>query len=122
MVKASPVGQEEATRRSSSKHSLQVLEIFRNIPKIFRADDDDDEESPFATELANMDTEEMDVEAAVGDGPENQQTSQKWARPELKPLNPKTDRVIFQQLDVDHYNGVPMAGMPGAQVKFTTSD
>lgn len=65
--------------------------------------------------------EEMDVDVVLGDGPENQQTSQKWARPELPTLYQKTDPVIFQQLDVDHYNGQPMFGMPGARVRFTPS-
>lgn len=64
-----------------------------------------------------MDLESMEVDApAVGDGPENQQTSQKWARPDLPPINPRTDAVVFQQIDVDHYTGQPMPGMPGAQV------
>lgn len=52
----------------------------------------------------------------IGDGPENQTTSQKWARPNLPSINPRTDEVVFQQIDVDHYTGHPMAGMPGAQV------
>lgn len=63
----------------------------------------------------------MEVDVAIGDGPENQQTSQKWARPNLPPMNPKTDPVIFQQLDVDHYTGQPLPGMPGAQVRSTNS-
>lgn len=60
----------------------------------------------------------MEVDVALGDGPENQQTSQKWARPNLPTINPKTDPVIFQQLDVDHYTGQPLPGMPGAQVSL----
>ena len=61
----------------------------------------------------------MDVDTpVVGDGPENQQTSQKWARPNLPAINPKTDAVVFQQIDVDHYTGQPMPEMPGAQVRY----
>lgn len=66
--------------------------------------------------MAQMDDEFIEMDVAVGDGPENQQTSQKWARPDLPVFNPKTDPVIFQQLDVDHYTGQPLSGMPGAQV------
>lgn len=87
--------------------------------KYFRAEDDDEEfyKSNFSNELALMDAELMETDApAVGDGPENQQTSRKWARPNLPSINPKTDAVVFQQIDVDHYIGQPMAGMPGAQV------
>lgn len=58
----------------------------------------------------------MDVDVLTGEGPENRQTSQKWARPDLPPINPKASAVIFQQIDVDHYTGKPMPGMPGAQV------
>lgn len=65
-----------------------------------------------------MDSEEMEVDVVLGEGPENQQTSQKWARPDLPKINPKVDAVIFQQLDIDHYIGQPLAGMPGAQVSI----
>jgi DNA polymerase delta subunit 1 len=65
-----------------------------------------------------MEGEDMDADVVLGDGPENQQTSVKWARPDLPSINPKTDAVVFQQIDVDHYTGVPMAGMPGAQVSI----
>jgi DNA polymerase delta subunit 1 len=74
--------------------------------------------SQFEADLAMMDIDELENDVALGDGPENQQTSQKWARPDLPPINPKTDAVVFQQLDVDHYVGHPMVGMPGAQVKI----
>lgn len=65
-----------------------------------------------------MDADDMDNDVVLGDGPENQQTSVKWARPDLPKFNPKTDAVVFQQLDVDHYTGQPMGGMPGAQVNI----
>lgn len=78
--------------------------------------------SQFEADLEMMGSEDMDVEVVLGDGPENQQTSQKWARPELPPLNPKRDAVVFQQIDVDHYTGHPMAGMPGAQVRLMMSE
>jgi DNA polymerase delta subunit 1 len=84
----------------------------------FRADDDEegDFSSQFEADLAMMDGEDVDADVVLGEGPENQQTSVKWARPDLPPINPKTDAVIFQQIDVDHYTGSPMGGMPGAQV------
>lgn len=62
----------------------------------------------------------MDVDIVLGDGPETQKTSVKWARPDLPPIDPKKDAVVFQQLDVDHYTGPPMGGMPGAQVSAGT--
>lgn len=85
---------------------------------LFRADDEDDEyPGKFEDNLAMMDGEEaMDVDALLGDGPENQSTSQKWTRPDLPPINPRTNAIVFQQVDVDHYTGQPMSGMPGSQV------
>nr|BAJ78755.1 DNA polymerase delta catalytic subunit [Blattella nipponica] len=51
----------------------------------------------------------------ISKGPETLQTSVKWSRPAPPPLNPAKDALIFQQLDVDHYTGSPIAGMPGSQ-------
>lgn len=36
-------------------------------------------------------------------------------RPPPKKLNPKNDKFIFQQIELDHYQGRPLPGMPGAQ-------
>lgn len=84
----------------------------------YRADDDEEEyQSKFASDLAMMDTEEIDYEVELGDGPEAMDTSQRWSRPDLPLIDPKKDSVIFQQIDIDHYNGLPMHGMPGAQVR-----
>lgn len=37
----------------------------------------------------------------------------KWARNPVPPLNPLSDSLAFQQLDMNHYLGKPMKGMPG---------
>lgn len=58
----------------------------------------------------------MDYDAELGEGPEMENTVKKWARPNMPNLDPKKDAVIFQQIDIDHYTGCPMQGMPGAQV------
>lgn len=31
-------------------------------------------------------------------------------------MDPNKDNLTFQQLDIDHYNGEPVPGMPGSQV------
>lgn len=64
---------------------------------------------------------ETDVVVHQGEGPDSRNTIQRWARPDLPAMNPKTDAVVFQQLDVDHYSGQPMVGMPGAQVSLLRS-
>ena len=38
-----------------------------------------------------------------------------WKRPPPPNINPSTDPLIFQQIDVDHYTGGVLPGMPGAQ-------
>lgn len=85
--------------------SLKMLSFFP------RSNDDDDDEfgSAFEADLANMELEES--EAAIGDGPENQQTSIKWSRPEPRKLDPQTDALIFQQIDIENYIGQPLSGM-----------
>lgn len=84
------------------------------------ANDDDDDGGGFESELAAMELDEansqLDREVALGDGPENQQTSVKWSRPDPPAMNPQSDALVFQQLDIDHYIGVPLAGMPGSQM------
>ena len=38
-------------------------------------------------------------------GPEQENTYSKWTRPPPPLLNPQKDALIFQQIDIDHYNG-----------------
>nr|BAJ78744.1 DNA polymerase delta catalytic subunit [Aposthonia japonica] len=89
-----------------------------------RSIEDDDEEfysGSFEAELAYMEQVENEMSQTdsceyTGEGPESQETSAKWCRPSLPTLNPSVDTLIFQQIDIDHYTGRPMQGMPGAQV------
>ncbi|XP_026684257.1 DNA polymerase delta catalytic subunit-like [Diaphorina citri] len=50
-------------------------------------------------------------------GPECQQTSDKWSRAPPPELNPKEDKIVFQQISIEHYTGEPIPGMPGSQLK-----
>lgn len=79
---------------------------------------DDDDEGGFESELAAMDMDDanLDREVLIGDGPENQQTCSRWARPEPPNLNNQQDSLIFQQIDIEHYTGQPLPGMPGSQI------
>lgn len=88
--------------------------------KKFRSQDDDDEPMDFEMELASMEdimNEEQlyDTESqeSVGQGPEDTCTSTRWARPTPSPLDPSSQSLEFQQLDLDHYLGQPLEGMPG---------
>ncbi|XP_060591908.1 DNA polymerase delta catalytic subunit-like isoform X2 [Ruditapes philippinarum] len=49
-------------------------------------------------------------------GPDDELTSAKWARPPVPPIDPKKDALVFQQIDLDHYIGKHMPGMPGCTV------
>uniref|UniRef100_A0A1B0B962 DNA polymerase n=1 Tax=Glossina palpalis gambiensis TaxID=67801 RepID=A0A1B0B962_9MUSC len=60
-------------------------------------------------------TDEVDMTDLMGDGPENLQTSVKWSRVDPPVIDPDTDALIFQQIDVENYIGQHFPGMPGAQ-------
>nr|BAJ78751.1 DNA polymerase delta catalytic subunit [Euborellia plebeja] len=91
-------------------------------PKKPRFDDDMDDD--FNDELMEMDIEES-VESGY-DGSSNTPAEEaidindveiqhNWSRPPLPSLNNKTDEIIFQVIDIDHYIGSAQANMPGAQ-------
>lgn len=66
--------------------------------------DDDEVPSSFLRDLEGMDTEP--------DAPESM--TAKWRRPPVPSMNSLTDSFVFQQLEMDHYLGDPMLGMPGS--------
>ncbi|KAF8569017.1 hypothetical protein P879_01372 [Paragonimus westermani] len=80
--------------------------------------EDAPEPSKFEQELMLLDdleTEDVvlvDESATVSDV--NVLGSSHWARPALPPLLVDQDSIVFQQLDVSHYKGERLAGMPGA--------
>jgi hypothetical protein len=56
-----------------------------------------------------------DLQDMVADMEAEEADSRKhWKRPDLAPINPATDRIVFQQLELDHYLDDPVAGMPSA--------
>ena len=82
-------------------------------------DDDDDLPGSFEAELATMDEMEDDigdVTQFVEEGPEQENISSRWSRPPPPDLNPEEDALIFQQIEIDHYNGAPLVGMPGSTI------
>ncbi|CAF4774299.1 unnamed protein product [Pieris macdunnoughi] len=86
-------------------------------PKRIKSNDDDEDDIPasFEDQLAGMESD-FDSPEIVGDGPENQNTNIKWSRPNPQDMDPGTTSLIFQQFDIDHYNGKPIPGMPGSQL------
>ncbi|XP_038215497.1 DNA polymerase delta catalytic subunit [Zerene cesonia] len=78
-------------------------------------DDEDDIPASFEDTLAGMETD-FDTSYILGEGPENQNTNIKWSRPTPPDMKPNTQSLVFQQFDVDHYNGQPIPGMPGSQL------
>ena len=93
--------------------------------KKFRTEDDEDNDGgrgTFEEQLASM----LDEEDDMMDGPElstameepiesHEERFIKWRRPAPPPLNSEKDKLIFQQIDIDHYIGKPYPGMPGAR-------
>lgn len=56
--------------------------------------------------MEQFESEQLENDSpALGQGPDVQQTSIKWSRPPPPVLDPKKDALIFQQIEVDHYNG-----------------
>nr|XP_006813424.1 PREDICTED: DNA polymerase delta catalytic subunit-like [Saccoglossus kowalevskii] len=84
--------------------------------------DTEDEPSAFEEELASLEKEESEKSQSQGSTNGNSTlstesfTDNKWGRPPAPLLNEKTDNIIFQQIDVDHYLGQPLKGMPGSTI------
>ena len=45
--------------------------------------------------------------------PEAGETHKRWCRPPRSQIDPKTDSIVFQQIDIDSYIGSARPGMPG---------
>jgi len=91
--------------------------------KKVRTEDDDDNDAPqgtFEERLAYMIDEEEDM---FDNEPSTAQMEEfdaekrfiKWRRPAPPALDTNKDKLIFQQIDIDHYIGKPYPGMPGAR-------
>lgn len=66
--------------------------------------DDDEETYDFDEDLEFLDSMEEDVAC-----------KSRWRRPDPPIIDPTTDKIVFQQIDIDHYISEAMPGMPGAQ-------
>lgn len=93
-------------------------------PKRFKNQDDDDEDdylpANFEDELALMDENDEQPESQEFMEQElesrEQQINPKWLRPPPPILDPSKNKLVFQQIDIDHYTGSPLPGMPGSQL------
>ena len=93
--------------------------------KRLRTDDDSFSfTTSFEDELAFQEYMEQEDggDGGAGGSEPNSQLSQsqgsqtkKWKRPPPPDIDSRTDSVIFQQIEIDHYMGNPIPGMPGAQ-------
>ncbi|GCB59989.1 hypothetical protein scyTo_0014091 [Scyliorhinus torazame] len=98
-----------------------------NRPKAkkLRGDWDDEGPSQFEEELAYldeveaemaMDAKEMQVShdvVPVGNLFSSKVMNNKWQRPPAPKIDPKADAITFQQVELEHYVGSYVAGMPG---------
>ncbi|ROT70834.1 DNA polymerase delta catalytic subunit isoform X2 [Penaeus vannamei] len=87
-------------------------------PKKIRGDEDDDmdfdDEFPDDYDMEQFDEQdftEPQGAKVVDDG----DTNSSWGRPPFPSVNPATENLVFQQIDIDHYIGPPCEGMPGQQ-------
>lgn len=75
--------------------------------KRFKNEEEEEHKIGFESELAAFDLD-TEIVAETGQGPESCSTNSKWSRPPLKEIDPKKDGLIFQQVDLDFYEGPPM--------------
>lgn len=61
----------------------------------------------FEDELAFLESMEQDFSGAS--------SSSRWSRPDPPSIDSTSDTVVFQQIDIDHYIGAAVEGMPGAR-------
>lgn len=75
------------------------------------------EEQMMASDAHPQTTPTSDVKQ-VSDNKEarhKNEARQEWLRPPPPAINPTTDTISFQQIDIDHYVAPPLAGMTGLQ-------
>lgn len=68
---------------------------------------DEDESFDFEEDLAFLESMEEDFSGAS--------SGLRWNRPNPPLIESKSDTVVFQQIDIDHYVGTTVEGMPGAR-------
>lgn len=67
----------------------------------------------FDEEMTSQESEEL-VQNGIA-GVEDEDGEGTWLRPALPRFNPQQQSFVFQQIEIDHYIGYPMQGMPGQQ-------
>ncbi|CAL1283637.1 unnamed protein product [Larinioides sclopetarius] len=105
-------------RKSFSSSQGPPKKIFKK-----KNDDEDFERSNFEEELALMDDLEEEFQAQslesldpTGEDVDSQSSANiKWTRPPPPEINPNSDSITFQQLDIDFYIGQPVPGMTGCK-------
>ncbi|KAJ8347236.1 hypothetical protein SKAU_G00286370 [Synaphobranchus kaupii] len=82
----------------------------------------EDSPSLFEEELAMLDKMEMEAESIEGQAGLDvipigdlfsADLNPQWQRPTAPPLDPETEQLTFQQIELDYYLGSTVAGMPG---------
>ncbi|XP_057299818.1 DNA polymerase delta catalytic subunit-like [Hydractinia symbiolongicarpus] len=89
-----------ASKRKNA--SLSKPEVKRQKSEL------DDFPSSFEDDLALLDSLENEKKDNSAHS-----SNKKWMRPPVGKLDPKSDPLIFQQVEVDHYVGQHFSGMPG---------
>ncbi|AWP18748.1 DNA polymerase [Scophthalmus maximus] len=82
----------------------------------------EDSPSQFEEELSMFDEVDMDAEESEGQAGHDvipvgelfsANLNPRWQRPHAPSLEPSSDTLVFQQIDLDYYLGAAVAGMPG---------
>ncbi|CAG0882897.1 unnamed protein product [Cyprideis torosa] len=98
--------------------------VSKGPPKKKKSLDEDDDmdidhELEYLDEEELRDSEDLVVDGAVVDEAQalmdDAESHVKWSRPPMDPpVDPETDKLVFQQIDLDHQLGEYIPGMPGA--------
>ncbi|CAF1084651.1 unnamed protein product [Adineta steineri] len=68
-----------------------------------RANDDDEDDFMDDPAFDDADPENKENVIEIGQGPGYEITNVKWSRPDIPPINSATDKLVFQQIDLDTY-------------------
>ncbi|KAJ8024189.1 DNA polymerase delta catalytic subunit [Holothuria leucospilota] len=96
---------------TGKKAKMSAMEEFENDP------------SSFEEELAYLEKIEAEESGGVMETDQSKSGVTKkellWERPDPPTLDETKDKVVFQQLDLEHYLGKQLAGMPGSHQPLT---
>ncbi|RWS07555.1 DNA polymerase delta catalytic subunit-like protein [Dinothrombium tinctorium] len=101
------------SKANKSTPSSKRIALNEDTNSQMPLDDEMDYENDLDIVEELMDVDDASQTVDRGPAPETVKTCEKWSRPDPESIDPEKDALIFQQIDIDHYTGPHMDGMPG---------